>query len=120
MKLSANFFFNVVILLVTACSQNSGDQDSHSPASDYKVLLQELHKIECENLVKQGGSTQDTEVYAFRSKAFQAVLKDLDRTVLVRYEDLFQELARIEHGMSDKEKRTYEEYRQQVYASGCN
>ncbi len=65
------------------------------------------------------GVIPDTGIYGFRSAAFQAVLKDLDRTVLGRYEDIYQELSRLEHEMSEKERKEYDAYLSEVYSKPC-
>ena len=56
-------------------------------------------------LVEAGKSSRYPDAYAFRSAAFQEILRDLDRTVLAEYESYYQQLADLEFRMSESENR---------------
>ena len=94
--------------------------DNKEPVSEkYLPILQKLHVLECENLKKFGNETAFSDNYAFRSAAFQAVLKNTDRKVLVEYEDYYQQLADIEFHLSTEERAKYFEDVQKEYATPC-
>ncbi len=61
----------------------------------------------------------DTSVYSIRSVAFRAVMKNKDRKVLARYEDLYQKLADIEHAMSEEQKIQYKTETEKIYQHYC-
>lgn len=82
-------------------------------------MLEELHDIECSHLQKEKISLNDTNVYSIRSVAFQAVMKNKDRKVLARYEDLYQKLADIEHAMSEEQKIQYKTETEKIYQHSC-
>lgn len=100
--------------LISCVPENSGIRPN-----DYVPLLQDLHAIECKHLVEAGKSTRYPDAYAFRSAAFQEILRDLDRTVLAEYESYYQQLADLEFRMSESEKQAYYKATEDLYKGEC-
>lgn len=97
-------------------------QKKNFQKDDYLPLMKELHRIECEKLKNEGISftINDTNIYSFRSIAFDKILtKNPDARLIARYEDLNQKLASIEYWLEDDEKSAYQEDFKKVYLSQC-
>lgn len=89
---------------------------------NYLPLVEELHKIECEQ-VKGSGinfTVNDTNIYTFRGIAFDRIMTKKPNAVLIaQYEDLYQKLAVMEYTMDDNEKLTYREDVKTEYLKPC-
>lgn len=110
-----------LLYLLNGCFNkgNSEIPQGNTNKMDYIKMLEELHEIECSHLQKEKISLNDTSVYSIRSIAFQAVMKNKDRKVLARYEDLYQKLADIKHAMGDEQKIQYEIETKKIYQTPC-
>ena len=110
------FALPVVIILFSSC------KISHQK-EDYMPLLNELHKIECDQLKKSGISfnVNDTNIYTFRGIAFDKIMTyKPDAVLIAKYEDLNQKLAAIEFEMDPAEKNEYRENIKKEYLKPCN
>lgn len=106
--------FYLLLFIFVSCNDNK-----ESVSEKYIPILRKLHALECDNLKKFCNVTAFSDNYAFRSAAFQAVLKNTDRKVLVEYEDCYQQLADIEFHLSTEERAKYFEDVQKEYATTC-
>lgn len=117
----------ITAALLAGCSDTSQNVAQKKPAAEvvltseqeYLPLLEELHALECEELIKGGKHVSDTAVYSFRAAAFHEVIRDLDRRILARYENLCQELANIEYLMPENEKAAYAAAQEKIYKRQC-
>ena len=85
-------------------------------------LIEELHKIECDQVKKTGISftVNDTNIYTFRGIAFDRIMtKDINAPLIARYEELYQKLASMEYEMDDTEKLEYREDVKKEYLKNC-
>ena len=113
-KFNSILFAIILVLIVLISCEKNPDLNS-----GYVSLIEEIHKIECEHLNKAGINITDTTVYAFRSEAFQQILKNTDRKVLARYEDLCARVATIVDNMNETQKSVYEKDVQVEYSKKC-
>ena len=109
---------NIICILMLAFI-SCNNMRTESSIEKYIPLLKKLHELECDNLKKFGTETVFTDSYAFRSAAFQAVLKNPDRKVLAEYEEYYQQLAHIEFHLNAVERGKYFEDVRQEYALPC-
>lgn len=113
------YYFTFIItsvLILYSCSK------PHSKAN-YFPLLEELHKIECDQVKKSGinFTVNDTNIYTFRGIAFDRIMtKDINPPLIAKYEDLSQKLAAMEYEMDDTEKLEYREDIKNEYLKTCN
>lgn len=85
-------------------------------------LVEELHKIECEQVSKAGivFIINDTNIYTFRGIAFDRIMtKNPNAALIAHYEELYQKLAAMEFEMDDKEKSVYREDLKNEYLKQC-
>jgi len=109
------FLYTLIAVLAVSC------QKSHQK-DDYLPLIIELHSIECEKLKSEGITfvINDTNIYAFRSLAFDKILtSNPDARLIAYWEDINQKLASIEYWMDDDEKLQFREDFKQVYLNQC-
>jgi hypothetical protein len=102
-------------LFLLSCSPT----DSGIRPEDYQPLIRKLHAMECTYLTAAGKPTQYADAYAFRSAAFQEILRDLNRNVLAEYESYYQQLADLEFRMTENEKQAFREATETVYREPC-
>src|SRR5512139_673984 len=105
-------FYLLLALPIISC------QEKNYQKEDYLPLIKELHKIECEKLKTEGISftINDTNIYSFRSIAFDKILtKNPDARLIAHYEDLNQKLASIEYWLDENQKAVYQEDFKEVY-----
>lgn len=105
----------MLFLFIYSCSKtNSG--------AEYMPLVEELHKIECEQIKKSGINfvINDTNIYTFREIAFETIMtKDVNAAKIAKYEELYQKLAAMEYFMEDSEKIQYYSDVRNVYLKQC-
>lgn len=87
--------------------------------SEYLPLIQEIYRIECEHIVKSGIDVNNTSFYAFRTIAFQEILKNPDRVLLQNYEDLNSKLASLMYTLDDEYKKEVENEMEKIYSKRC-
>jgi hypothetical protein len=113
------YYFIIIIsaiLVLYSCGKPHSKQN-------YMPLIEELHKIECEQVKKAGISftVNDTNIYTFRGIAFDRIMtKDINAPLIARYEELYQKLAAMEYEMDDTEKLAYREEVKKEYLKTCN
>ncbi len=111
-------------ILLIAFSCNDAER-SDSFQSDDKLIEQclttisQLYKFECNYLVKAGIKREYKSSYDLRADAFQEILKDLNRSKLMEYENINYRLADLEHQLTDEQKIIFEEEREKIYRSIC-
>jgi hypothetical protein len=108
-----------VLLLPTYFVISCSPTDSGVRPEDYQPLLLKLHALECAHLTAAGKPTRYSDAYAFRSAAFQEILRDLNRNVLAEYESYYQQLADLEFSMTEKEKELYQRNTEELYQRDC-
>lgn len=117
MKIRFEHYFFIpallILVIIISCEKNTSLQ------SEYFSLIEEIHNIECEHLNKAAVNISDTTVYAFRSEAFQQILKNTDRKVLAHYEDLCARVATVVDNMNEEQKLAYEKDIQLEYSKKC-
>jgi uncharacterized lipoprotein YehR (DUF1307 family) len=121
-KIKLAFWSTSIVLTFYSCFNKSNSEVTHENSlknTDYIKMLEEIHDIECTHLQKEDILLNDTSVYSIRSVAFQAVMKNKDRKVLARYEDLYQKLADIEHAMNADQKNKYRLETEEIYKKKC-
>ena len=112
----------VLLIIVLGCSQSQEPQNERprSPSNKkYLALLNEVHAIECDHLKKAGITLPGADTYKIKSAAFQEILKDPDRKILVHYENIHMELAEIQHKMSANEQQQFQREADEIYSKGC-
>jgi hypothetical protein len=90
--------------------------------SEYIPLVEELHKLECQQVIKAGinFTVNDTNIYTFRGIAFDRIMtKNPDAALIAHYEELYQKLAAMEFNMDDNEKLKYREDLKNEYLKPC-
>ena len=108
-------------ILIVKAAAFSGCSKQHNKA-DYLPLVNEMHKIECEQLSGAGENTliNDTSIYSFRSKAFDRIMtKKPDAKLIAHWEELNQKLAAMEYFMDEFEKKQYKDDFRSVYMEQC-
>ncbi|MBV6477325.1 MAG: hypothetical protein HGGPFJEG_00063 [Ignavibacteria bacterium] len=85
-------------------------------------LLIEMHKIECDALKKSNVQfvVNDSNVYAFRTIAFDKIITKPDGKLIAYWEDLNHKLAVIEYYMDEDDKKNYKKNFIEVYKQQCN
>ncbi len=104
------------IIILYSCSKPHSKQN-------YMPLIEELHKIECDQVKKAGinFTVNDTNIYTFRGIAFDRIMtKDINAPLIAKYEELYQKLAAMEYEMDDAEKLEYREDVKNEYLKNCN
>jgi len=112
----------VFAIIICSCNQKpSGIEASadNSWREKYFPLITEIHSIECEHLKRASASVTATNTYDIRAAAFQEIIKDPDRKMLAHYELICQQLADVEHQMTDNEKQQYQKTVDEIYSKGC-
>jgi hypothetical protein len=81
-----------------------------------------MHNIECEALKKSGLTYQvnGSNIYGFRSVAFDKIMTKPDAKLIAHWEDLNHELAVIEHYMDDSDNKEFQNNFTEVYLSACD
>ncbi|MEO8513114.1 MAG: hypothetical protein ABI543_06130 [Ignavibacteria bacterium] len=112
------YFFAVMLITVIIFASC---EKPHSK-TQYIPLVEELHKIECEQLKIAGINflVNDTNIYTFRGIAFDRIMtKKPNAPLIAHYEELYQKLAVIEFNMDDYEKLKYREDVKSEYLKPC-
>lgn len=105
----------IILLLVYSCNRTESNPE-------YLPLVEELHKIECEQVKNSGREfiINDTNIYTFRGIAFETIMtKDINAVKIAKYEELYQKLAAMEYFMNDSEKKQYRSDVIAVYLRQC-
>lgn len=113
-----NIFFPAVLL----CLILFGSCERPHSKMNYMPLVEELHKIECEQMKSAGAvfTVSDTNIYTFRGAAFDRIMtKNPNAVLIAHYEDLNQKLAAMEFEMDEKERSGYREDFKNVYLRQC-
>jgi hypothetical protein len=112
--LSTYAYFIISLILIQICCTPKSDL-----ILDYVTQLKELHSLECEQLTKAGFDLKNKTSYEIHSAAFQVILKNSDRKILVHFELLLQDLAQKEFLMTDTEKNEFHVETEKMYTTGC-
>jgi NADH:ubiquinone oxidoreductase subunit D len=84
-------------------------------------MITEMHQIECDALRRSGVKfdVNETNIYAFRSIAFDKIMTKPDGKLIAHWEDLNQQLAVIEYYLDESEKEIYQIEFREIYLRQC-
>jgi hypothetical protein len=119
--LKQNLLSITVLLFLFSCNQKHNYSETEEPSQKKEMLyiIDSLHQLECEYL-KKGGITADTfSTYDFRAAAFQEILKETNRKILVDYEIKYQKLASLEFDLTKNQKAEYDKTVDEIYSQPC-
>lgn len=121
MNCNSDFFPRIILPLICIIFLSVNCAQPHKQ-KDYIPIIKEIHKIECNQLVKHkiNFTVRDTSVYTFRSIAFDLMMtKQPDLKLIAHYEELCQKLAAMEYEMNDEEKEIYNKDYTAEYLKKC-
>lgn len=105
-----------------ACSHGAKqDEAQTSPGGTDSCLqlVKQVFQIECDHMKPAGKSDSRLSTYDFRAEAFQLILNNPDRKLLMDYEIIYQKIADLEFRMTETEKGRYLKEVDALYALGC-